>query len=121
MIFKVIFIALLVFSLVLNLMKTYYDRKLEGLKDSDRVATKKDVHDMHNLMTKSNSTSNNLFLVAGTAVFLIFKLNGNLRIAAMILLVLSFFIAYAIDIIIRRRAALEKIRDLEYNLECKRK
>ncbi len=121
MILKGIFIALLAISLILNIMKTYYERKLEVLKDSDRIATQKDVHDMHTLMTKLNSTNNNLFLVAGTAVVLIFKLNGNLRIAAMIMLVLSFFIAYAIDIVIRRREVLNKIRDLEYTIGCKRK
>lgn len=117
MVMKILFIGLIIFNLILNLLKAGYDRKLEVLKDSDSIATKKEVHEIHKLMKNSQSMGNNIFIVTGSAVVIIFKIQGDLRVAMMVLLVATFFISQAIDTIIRRRDVLRNIRKLEQSIE----
>lgn len=119
MVVKLIFIFLVISNLILNIIKTYYDRKIETLKESEAVATQKDVHTMHNLMSKTQTTGNNIFMITIACGYLVFKATGTLRIASMILLVSSFFIAYAIDIIIQRRDSIRRIKQLEKTLTDK--
>lgn len=119
MVVSILFIVLIVANLVLNIVKTYYDRKIEHLKAQDTVPTQKDVYQMHSLMSKEQTTSSNILLVSGACLVLTFSAVGVLRITCMILLVSSFFIAYGIDVVIQRRDSLRRIKQLERNLSQK--
>lgn len=117
MFMKILFIALILFNLILNLLKASYDRKLDVLKDSDAIATKKEVHQIHKLMKNSQSMGNNVFIVTSSAVIIIFKVQGNMRITMMVLLVATFFISQVIDTVIKRRDVLRNIKKLEQSIE----
>lgn len=117
MFMKILFIALILFNLILNLLKASYDRKLDVLKDSDAIATKKEVHQIHKLMKNSQSMDNNVFIVTSSAVIIIFKVQGNMRITMMVLLVATFFISQVIDTVIKRRDVLRNIKKLEQSIE----
>lgn len=110
---KLVFLLLTVFNFILNLMKTYYDRKLDETKENNQFAKVKDLDAVIDLKLKSQSTLNNIFMISGIAIFLIFKYNGMIRIASMVLYVASFFIAYTIDAIIRRRATIKNLKKQE--------
>lgn len=110
---KSIFLLLTVFNFSLNIMKTYYDRKLDETKENNQFVKVKDVDLVIDLKLKSQSLLNNIFLISAIAIFLVYKYNGAIRIASMVLYVSSFFIAYTIDAIIRRRVTIKNLKKQE--------
>ncbi len=120
MLAQIIFTAIVIANLILNTIKLSFDRKIEDLKNSDSLATTKDVHRMHSLMSKSQTLGSNVIMLAGLAIYLIFLQQGNVRVIAMIIFILSFYLAYIIDILIQRRNSKKRIKELEYSIESKR-